>query len=45
VLEAPGRTIVLSIFTGNHYGSGETLENAIGLVAKEVGDYFGYRTP
>jgi beta-lactamase class A len=32
-----------SIFTGDHYGSGETLENAIGLVAKEVGDYFGYR--
>ena len=43
VLEAPGRTIVLTIFTGNHFGSGETLENAIGLVAKEVGDYFAYR--
>jgi beta-lactamase class A len=43
VLEAPGRTIVLTIFTGNHFGSGEMLENAIGLVAKEVGDYFAYR--
>ncbi len=43
VLEAQGRTIVLSIFTGDHDGSGETLENAIGLVAKEVGDYFAYR--
>jgi beta-lactamase class A len=43
VLEAPGRTIVLSIFTGNHFGSGEALENAIGLVAKEVADYFTYR--
>jgi beta-lactamase class A len=43
VLEAPGRTIVLSIFTGHHFGSGEMLENAIGLVAKEVGDYFAYR--
>jgi beta-lactamase class A len=43
VLEAPGRTIVLSIFTGNHFGSGEALENAIGLVAKDVGDYFAYR--
>jgi beta-lactamase class A len=43
VLEGPGRTIVLTIFTGDHYGSGETLENAIGLVAKEVGDYFAYR--
>src|SRR6476620_1199161 len=43
VLEAPGRTIVLTVFTGNHFGSGEALENAIGLVAKEVADYFAYR--
>lgn len=43
MLEAPGRTIVISIFTNDHYGSGESLENAIGLVAKEVGDYFQYR--
>jgi beta-lactamase class A len=43
VLEAPGRTIVISIFTGNHFGSGEMLENAIGLVAKEVADYFSFR--
>jgi beta-lactamase class A len=43
VLEAPGRTIVLSIYTGNHYGSGEMLENAIGLVAKDVADYFAFR--
>jgi beta-lactamase class A len=43
VLEAPGKTIVLTVFTGNHFGSGEALENAIGLVAKEVADYFAYR--
>jgi hypothetical protein len=43
VLEAPGRTIVLTIFTGHHFGSGEMLENAIGLVAKDVGDYFAFR--
>ena len=43
MLEAPGRTIVLTIFTGNHFGSGEMLENAIGLVAKEVADYFSFR--
>jgi beta-lactamase class A len=43
MLEAPGRTIVVSIFTGNHFGSGEMLENAIGLVAKEVADYFSFR--
>ncbi|HUC78010.1 MAG TPA: serine hydrolase [Vicinamibacterales bacterium] len=43
VLEGQGRTIVLSIFTGNHFGSGETLENAIGLVAREAADYFTFR--
>ena len=43
MLEAPGKTIVISIFTGNHFGSGEALENAIGLVAKDVADYFAYR--
>ena len=43
MLEAQGRTIVLSIFTGNHFGSGEALENAIGLVSKEVADYFEFR--
>jgi beta-lactamase class A len=44
MLEAPGRTIILSVFTGNHFGSGEMLENAIGLVAKDVADYFAYRS-
>jgi beta-lactamase class A len=43
MLEAQGRTIVVSIFTGNHFGSGEALENAIGLVAKDIADYFAYR--
>jgi beta-lactamase class A len=43
MLEAPGKTIVISIFTGNHFGSGEALENAIGLVARDVADYFSYR--
>ena len=43
MLEAPGRTIIISVFTGNHFGSGEALENAIGLVAKEVADYFAYK--
>ena len=43
MLEGQGKTIIISIFTGNHFGSGEALENAIGLVAKEVADYFSYR--
>jgi len=42
MLEAPGKTIIVSIFTGNHFGSGEMLENAIGLVARDVADYFSY---
>src|SRR5580765_4479664 len=43
VLEANGRTIAITTFTGDHFGSGEALENAIGLVAKDVADYFAYR--
>ncbi len=46
MLEVPGdpsKTIIVSIFTGNHFGSGEALENAIGLVARDVADYFAYR--
>jgi beta-lactamase class A len=42
MLEMQGRTIVISIFTANHFGSGEMLENAIGLVAKDVADYVAY---
>jgi beta-lactamase class A len=43
VLEAPSQRIVVSIFTANHYGSGERIEEAIGRVAEQVGNYFAYR--
>ena len=43
MLEAQGKTIIVSIFTASHFGSGEALENAIGLVAKDIADYFTYR--
>lgn len=43
VLEFPGRTVVVSVFTGAHFGSGEALENAIGVVAKSVADYYAYQ--
>jgi len=33
----------MSIFTGNHFGSDEALENAIGLVSTEAADYFTCR--
>jgi beta-lactamase class A len=43
ILEVDDRRIVVCVFTGNHFGSAEALENAIGLVAKDVADYFAYR--
>ncbi len=43
VLESPGATVVVSIFTANHFGNGWMLEEAIGRVAAEVAAYFGYR--
>jgi len=43
VLESPGRTVVVSIFTANHFGSGDTLEEAIGRVAEQIATYFAYR--
>ena len=43
VLESRDRTVVLSVFTANHYGSGEALEESIGRVAEQVAAYFAYR--
>jgi beta-lactamase class A len=43
VLEAPGRTIVVSIFTANHFGEGDRLEEAIGRIAALVAEYFTFR--
>ncbi|HXH06111.1 MAG TPA: serine hydrolase [Vicinamibacterales bacterium] len=43
LLEAPGTTIVLSLFTAGHFGSGERLEEALGRVAAEIAAYFTYR--
>lgn len=43
VLESKGATVVVSIFTANHFGNGWALEEAIGRVAAEIAAYFGYR--
>ncbi len=43
VLESSGSRVVISIFTANHFGSGERLEEAIGRIAEQVAGYFGYR--
>ncbi len=45
VLEAAGRRIVVSIYTANHFGSGERLEEAIGRVAEQAAAYFQFRGP
>jgi beta-lactamase class A/uncharacterized membrane protein len=42
VLESPGTNVVLSVFTANHFGSGDTLEEAIGRIAAEIASYFTY---
>jgi beta-lactamase class A len=43
LLIAPGRTIVISIFTANHFGAGDRLEEAIGDISRQVATYFAYR--
>ncbi len=43
VLEASGRTVILCVFTANHFGSGERLEEAIGRVAEKVADFYAFR--
>jgi beta-lactamase class A len=43
LLMAPGRTIVVSIFTANHFGDRERLEEAIADVSRQVADYFAFR--
>jgi hypothetical protein len=40
VLEGAGKRVVISIFTANHFGAGDRLEDAIGRVAELTGNYF-----
>ena len=40
VLEAQGKTIVVSIFNANHFGPGGQIEEAIGRAAEQVAAYF-----
>jgi beta-lactamase class A len=43
VLEMPGRRVVVSVFTANHYGEGAALEEAIGRLTQIVAEYFAAR--
>jgi beta-lactamase class A len=42
LLLADGRTIVISIFTANHFGDRDRLEEAIGDISRQVADYFTF---
>ncbi len=43
VLETNSRRVVISVFTANHFGAGDRLEDAIGRVAELAGNYFAAR--
>jgi beta-lactamase class A len=43
VFEGGGKRIVICIFTANHFGAGDRLEDAIGRVGELVGNYFAAR--
>jgi hypothetical protein len=43
ILESQSRHIVVSVFTANHFGAGDRLEDAIGRVSELVGNYFAAR--
>ncbi len=42
VLEGGASPVVLSVFTANHFGSGDALEEAIGRISREIAAYFAY---
>jgi beta-lactamase class A len=43
ILESPERKVIMSVFTAHHYGLGPQLEDAIGRIAEQVSNYYGYR--
>ena len=43
ILESPSRRVIMSVFTANHFGAGDRLEEAIGRVAELTGNYFAAR--
>lgn len=40
ILESPSRHIVICVFTANHFGEGDRLEEAIGRIAELAANYF-----
>ncbi len=40
ILESPQRRVVIAVFTANHFGVGDTLEEAIARIAEQTANYF-----
>ena len=38
----PGKTIVISIFTANHFGDRDRIEEAIGDISRQIAEYFTF---
>jgi len=43
ILESQNRHIIISVFTARHNGIGSNLEDAIGRIAEQVANFYGYR--
>jgi beta-lactamase class A len=43
IIEAPGRHVVISVFTAHHTGVGPNLEDAIARIAEQVANYYGFQ--
>lgn len=43
LLESDKHKVVISIFTAQHFGLGSSLEDAIGRIAEQVANYYGFR--
>ncbi len=43
ILESTTRNIVVCVFTAQHFGNGNALEDAIGRVAEQIADYYAFR--
>ena len=43
ILESANRHIVVCVFTAHHNGVGANLEDAIGRIAEQIANYYGYK--
>ena len=43
ILESANRNVVVCVFTAHHNGVGANLEDAIGRIAEQIGNFYGYK--